>query len=399
MKLDNLDQLAVKSFEDFIVRKDLLNLFRTYSIPTYVIESLLRRHCANTDEAELQEGLKIVRNQLHNQAVTPVQFSQQNVLDILNKGRAFFTLEEWKDFLIRSVGMEPTQLSETAKNVLFVRMIPFIERNYNMIELGPRGTGKSHLYQQFSPYSQLISSGKVTNSKMFVNRASNEVGFVCNYDLVCMDEIQNFSFDQEDGLGILKNYMGNGEFNQGKKSIIASSGIVMLGNIDRDVENQKKNEQLFSSLSPKMKDDTAFMDRIHAFVPGWEFPKLSTALLTNHFGLGSDFLAECFTKLRNINRITSVSSRIEFGAALSYRDTKAVNKTLNGLLKLMQPNPEEPISEELLEWAIKVSLEYRRRVKEQQKKIRPTDFENTDFSYRLGENGIETFVTTPEIHN
>jgi ATP-dependent Lon protease len=491
MELDKTDQLAAKAFEGFIVRKDLLEQFRkTYPVPTYVIEFLLGRYCATTDEVEIQEGLEIVKRQLQSRTVRPgeeeyfksnaeklgqvklidiitakldaatgtyvatlpslqltkvriskemvyandrmltggfyaeielgynkgiaeekgglpfgvenirpIQLSQRNVLEVLYKGRELFTLEEWKDFLIRSVGMEPTELSEKAKNVLFVRMIPFLERNYNMIELGPRGTGKSHLYQQISPYSHLVSGGKATVAKMFVNMGSGERGLVCKYDVVCFDEVSGVSFDQKDGVNIMKGYMESGEFSRGKETIRADGGIVMVGNFEVDVEHQQRIGHLFGPLPQEMRDDTAFMDRIHAFVPGWDFPKLNKQYFTNHFGLVSDFLAECWTRLRDINRITSVSPRIDYGGALSGRDTTAVNKTMNGLLKLMQPNPEVPITDELLEWAIKVSLEYRRRVKEQQKRIGSAEFRNTHFSYRIGESGVETFVTTPEIHS
>ena len=332
--------------------------------------------------------------------IRPIQLSNRNVLDVLYKGRGEFTLEEWKDFLIRSIGLEPTALSEKAKNVQFVRMIPFVERNYNMIELGPRGTGKSHLFQQISPYAHLVSGGKATVAKMFVNMGNGERGLVCKYDVVCFDEVSGVSFDQKDGVNIMKGYMESGEFSRGKEPIRADGSIVMVGNFEVDVEHQQRIGHLFGPLPPEMRDDTAFMDRIHAFVPGWDFPKLENKLhLTNHFGLVSDFLSECWTRLRDISRITSLSMRIDYGGALSGRDTSGVNKTLNGLLKLMQPNPEAPISDELLEWAVKVALEYRRRVKEQQKRIGSTEFRNTHFSYRIGENGVETFVTTPEIHS
>ncbi|MEY5049164.1 MAG: hypothetical protein RLZZ175_2523 [Bacteroidota bacterium] len=491
MELDKIDQLAATAFEGYIVRKDLLEQFRkTYPVPTYVIEFLLGRYCATTNEEEIQEGLEIVKRQLQDRTVRPgeeeyfkskarekgsiklidiitakldtssdsyiaslpslqlnkvrisaeivnsndrmltggfyaeieleydaaiaqenngspfgisnirpIQLSQRNVLDILYKGREKFTLEEWKDFLIRSVGMEPSNLSEKAKNVLFARMIPFVERNYNLIELGPRGTGKSHLYQQISPYSHLVSGGKATVAKMFVNMGSGERGLVCKYDVVCFDEVSGVSFDQKDGVNIMKGYMESGEFSRGKEPIRADGGVVMVGNFDVDVEHQQRISHLFGPMPKEMRDDTAFMDRIHAFAPGWDFPKLNKTYFTLHFGLVSDFLAECWTRLRDTSRISSVLPRIDYGGALSGRDTTAVNKTLNGLLKLMQPNPDVPISDELLEWAIKISLEYRRRVKEQQKRIGSAEFRNTHFSYRIGEEGVETFVTTPEIHS
>jgi ATP-dependent Lon protease len=332
-------------------------------------------------------------------SLRPIQLSQRNVLEVLYKGRENYTLEEWKDFLIRSIGMEPSTLTEKAKNVLFVRMIPFVERNYNIVELGPRGTGKSHLYQQISPYSHLVSGGKATVAKMFVNMGNGERGLVCKYDVVCFDEVSGISFDQKDGVNIMKGYMESGEFSRGKEPIRADGGIAMVGNFDVDVEHQQRVSHLFGPMPKEMRDDTAFMDRIHAFVPGWDFPKLNKTYFTDHFGMVSDFLAECWTRLRDINRVSSVLPNVDYGGALSGRDTTAVNKTLNGLLKLMQPNPEAPISDELLEWAIKISLEYRRRVKEQQKRVGSAEFRNTHFSYRIGEDGIETFVTTPEIHS
>lgn len=333
------------------------------------------------------------------QGLRPIQLSQRNVLDTLKKGRKYFTLPEWKDFLIRSVGLEPSTLSEKAKNVLFVRMVAFVERNYNMVELGPRGTGKSHIYQQISPYSHLVSGGKTTVAKMFVNMGSGERGLVCKYDVVCFDEISGVSFDQKDGVNIMKGYMESGEFSRGKEPIRADGGVVMVGNFDVDVEHQQRIGHLFGPLPPEMRDDTAFMDRIHAFVPGWDFPKMDRTYLTSHFGLVSDFLAECWTRLRDVSRLSTALTRLDYGGALSGRDTSGVNKTLNGLLKLMHPDHEEPISDELLEWAVKVALEYRRRVKEQQKRIGSAEFRNTHFSYRIGEDGVETFISTPELHS
>lgn len=330
-------------------------------------------------------------------SLRPIQLSSRDVLDVLHKGRESFTLEEWKGFLIRSVGMEPDALEEKTKDALFVRMIPFVERNYNAVELGPRGTGKSHLYQQISPYSHLVSGGKTTVAKMFVNMGSGERGLVCKYDVVCFDEVSGISFDSKDGVNMMKGYMESGEFSRGKEPIRASGGVIMVGNFDVDVTHQQRVSHLFGPMPKEMRDDTAFMDRIHAFIPGWDFPKLNKSYFTNHFGLVSDFLAESWTRLRDVNRVTSVLNRIDLGGALSGRDTSAVNKTLNGLLKLMQPDPEVPITDELLEWALRIALQYRRRVKEQQKRVGSAEFRNTHFSYRIGEDGVETFVTTPEV--
>jgi ATP-dependent Lon protease len=491
MNLDKIDQIAAQVFDGYIVKKDLIEPFRkTYPVPTYVIEFLLGRYCATTDDEEIREGLEIVKRQLQNRTVRageeeffkskakekgsikiidiitakldtrndtyvaiipslrlsdvrisddivtsndrmltggfyaeieieydaaiaqerqgrafgvsslrPIQLSSRNVLDVLFKGRESFTLKEWQDFLLRSIGLEPNSLTDKAKNAQFVRMIPFVERNYNMVELGPRGTGKSHLYQQVSPYAHLVSGGKTSVAKMFVNLSTGERGLVCKYDVVCFDEVSGVSFDSKDGVNMMKGYMESGEFSRGKEPIRADGGVVMVGNFDVDVEHQQRISHLFGPMPKEMRDDTAFMDRIHAYVPGWDFPKLNKENFTNHFGLVSDFLAETWSRLRDINRVTSVLHRIDYGGALSGRDTTAVNKTLNGLLKLMLPNPDDPVSDELLEWAVRIALEYRRRVKEQQKRIGSAEFRNTHFSYRIGEDGVETFVTTPEVHS
>ena len=338
----------------------------------------------------------IIHNQIVNLKVGANQISTEgNSLEILIHGRESFTLEEWKDFLIRSIGLESTEFSERAKDISLVRMVPFVESNYNMVELGKRGTGKTNFYQSFSSNSLLLSGGKVPVKKIFMNRSNNAPGAVCNSDVVCFDEVGSLSFDKEDGINILKDYMGNGTFNIGRNSITATGSIVFIGNLHLSSEQQLNTGNLFDSLPNRVSEDTAFMDRIHAFVPGWEFPILNKRLITDHLGLESNFLAKCLNQLRVIDRISSISSRVVFGGGLSFRDIKAVNKTLNGLLQLMEPNPEAKISDELLEWALKVSLEYRLRVKEQQKKIKPEDFENSKFSYRIGE-GAETFVWTPE---
>ncbi|MBS3915225.1 MAG: protease Lon-related BREX system protein BrxL [Bacteroidetes bacterium] len=332
-------------------------------------------------------------------SIRPIQLSQRNVLEMLFKGRSLFTDSEWKDFLIRSVGLEPSLLSDRAKNVILLRMVPYVERNYNLVELGPRGTGKSHLYQQISPYAHLVSGGKTTVAKMFVSLASGARGLVCHYDVVCFDEVSGVSFDQKDGVNIMKGYMESGEFSRGKEPIRADGGIVLVGNFDVDVEHQQRIGHLLGPLPAEMRDDTAFMDRIHAFAPGWDFPKLNKEYFTEHFGLVSDFFAECWTRLRDHSRLSSVLPRIHLGGALSGRDTTAVHKTINGLLKLMQPDPDVPITDELLEWAVKYALECRRRVKEQQKRIGAAEFRNTHFSYSIGNDGVETFVSTPELRS
>ena len=492
VELDQLDRLAETAFGGYLVRKDLVRKYsRQYPVPTYVVEFLLGRYCASTDEQEIEEGLTIVERQLadrtvrtneeelfkarardqgsiklidivrakldaktdsfvaelpslaikdvriddslvkqHERMLTDgfyaevtlsydsaialekggrpfaigslraIQLSKADVLNTLKRGRHDFTAEEWKRLLLRSVGLEPAALSERAQLVSLVRMVPFVERNYNMVELGPRGTGKSHLYQQISPYAHLISGGKATLAKMFVNNATGQRGLVCQYDVVCFDEISGVSFDQKDGVNILKGYMESGEFSRGKESIRAEGGIVMVGNLDVEVENQQRGGHLLGPLPHEMRDDTAFMDRIHAYAPGWDFPKLNpNEHFTDHFGLVSDFLSECWSRLRTGSRIPVLQGRVNYGGALSGRDITAVNKTVSGLLKLLYPDPEMSVPDEELEEMVRVALEVRRRVKEQQKRVFKSEFRNTHFSYAMGEDGVEKFVSTPELHN
>lgn len=328
-----------------------------------------------------------------------IQLSKADVLASLERGRSQFTTDEWKRLLIRSVGLEPDTLSERAQMVALIRMVPFVEANYNLVELGPRGTGKSHVYQQISPYSHLISGGKATVAKMFVNNATGQRGLVCHYDVVCFDEISGISFDQKDGVNIMKGYMASGEFSRAKESIRAFGGIVIVGNFDVDVQQQQRIGHLLSPLPVEMRNDTAFMDRIHAYVPGWEFPKLSPENLTNHFGLVSDFLSECWDKLRSGSRISLLQGRVNWGGALSGRDIEAVNKTVSGLIKLIFPDPKMAIPDEELESIVRMALEARRRVKEQQKRCFKTEFRNTYFSFLMGVDGFEQFVSTPELHS
>ena len=492
LQLDELDQRAATAFDGYLVRKDLVRKYsRQYPVPTYVVEFLLGRYCATTDEQEIADGLAIVERQLADRAVRTgeeelfkarardrgsiklidivkarldaktdsliaelpvltlrdvridddlvkkhermltdglyaeitlsydaaiaqekngrpfaidglraIQLSKADVLGTLLRGRSELTCAEWKRLLLRSIGLEPAALSERAQMIALIRMAPFVERNYNLVELGPRGTGKSHLFQQISPYAHLISGGRATVAKMFVNNANGQRGLVCQYDVVCFDEISGVSFDQKDGVNILKGYMESGEFSRGKESIRAEGGIAMVGNLDVEVEHQQRVGHLFSPLAADMRDDTAFMDRIHAYVPGWDFPKLNpNEHFTNHFGLVSDYLSECWSRLRVGSRLQTLQGRVNYGGALSGRDITAVNKTVSALLKLLYPDPAMEVPEKELEELVRVALEVRRRVKEQQKRVFKSEFRNTHFSYAMGEDGIEKFVATPELRS
>jgi ATP-dependent Lon protease len=277
-------------------------------------------------------------------ALRPIQMSRADVLDTFFAGRASFeTTSDWIDFLLRSVGFEAAAFDERAKRVALLRMVPFVERNYNLVELGPRGTGKSHLFQQVSPYAHLLSGGKATVARMFVNMASGQRGLVCQYDVVCFDEIAGVSFDSKDGVNIMKGYMASGEFSRGKDSIRADGGIVMVGNLDMDLDQAQRVGHLLSPLPTEMRDDTAFMDRLHAYAPGWDFPKLDPRKhLTDHFGLVSDFLSEAFTRLRSLSRVNILDGRGHLGGALSGRDIEAVRKTVSGLVKLLYRTRARP---------------------------------------------------------
>ncbi len=333
------------------------------------------------------------------QSLREIQLSKRDILDQLAEARSRFTTDEWKTLLLRSIGIEPASLSERARNALVLRMVPFVERNYNLVELGPRGTGKSHLFQQVSPYAHLISGGKATVARMFVNMSTGQRGLVCQYDVVCFDEVSGISFDQKDGVNIMKGYMESGEFSRGKESIRADGSLVLVGNFEVDVEHQQRIGHLFGPMPPEMRDDTAFMDRIHAYLPGWDVPKIQKDLLTDHFGLVSDFLSECWSQLRSQSRISLLQNRVYLGGALSGRDTNAVLKTISGLLKLLYPSGDGEVPDEEIDWATRLALEVRRRVKEQQKRIGTAEFRNTHFSYVMGRDGVEKFVSTPELQS
>src|SRR4051794_7344270 len=249
-------------------------------------------------------------------ALRPIQLSKRDVLDALYSGRRGFSTTQWKNFLLRSVGLEPSGMTERNRDVMLLRMVPFVENNHNLVELGPRGTGKSHLYQQISPYAHLVSGGKATVARMFVNNATGQRGLVCLYDVVCFDEISGVSFDQKDGVNILKGYMESGEFSRGKESIRAYGSVVMVGNFEVDVQHQQRVAPLFAPMPPEMRNDPALMDRIHCSLPGWDVPKIDEPMKTNHFGLVSDYLSECWTRLRGHNRASAMQGRVTFGGAL-----------------------------------------------------------------------------------
>lgn len=319
------------------------------------------------------------------ESVRPIQMSTRDALDTFVAGRAAFTLEQWRGLLLRSVGFEPGRFTTRQQDILLARMVPFVVTNYNAVELGPRGTGKSHLFQQISPYSHLVSGGKATIANMFVNNRTGQRGLVAQYDVICFDEISGVSFETKEGVNILKGYMESGEFSRAKVSIRAEGGVVMVGNFDVDVHEQLRQGHLFGPMPKEMRDDTAFHDRIHAYLPGWDVPKLDPSYFTSHFGFVSDFLAECWSQLRRASRLDVTQGRLQWGSQLSGRDRKAANNTVNGLLKLLWPNPETAVPDDAIAWAAELALEMRRRVKEQQALIGVAEFGNLDLSYQVGD--------------
>jgi uncharacterized protein (TIGR02653 family) len=318
------------------------------------------------------------------EAIRPIQMSTHDALGEFVSGRKHFTLDQWRNLLLRSVGFNPQRFSPRQQDILLLRMVPFVVNNYNAVELGPRGTGKSHLFQQISPYAHLVSGGKATIANMFVNMNTGRRGLVAQYDVICFDEVSGISFDQKEGVNILKGYMESGEFSRGKESIRADGGIVMVGNFDVDVWHQLRTSHLLGPLPKEMRDDTAFMDRIHAYIPGWDVPKLDPSYFTDHFGFVSDFLAEVWSRLRRASRLDAIQGRLEWGNQLSGRDRKAANNTVDGLLRLLYPDPEMEVQAEFLTWAATIALESRRRVKEAQSFIGADEFGETDLSFSIG---------------
>ena len=329
------------------------------------------------------------------ESIRPIQMSTRDALDTFVKGRAAFTLEQWRDLLLRSVGFEPAALSARQQDILLLRMLPFVVSNYNAVELGPRGTGKSHLFQQISPYAHLVSGGRASVANMFVHLGTGKRGLVAQYDVICFDEVSGVQFDSKEGVNILKGYMESGEFSRGRESIKATGGIVMVGNFDVDVDDQLRKGHLLAPLPKEMRDDTAFMDRLHAFLPGWDVPKLDPSYFTHHFAFVSDFLAECWTHLRHTSRLEAMRGRIEWGSQLSGRDRRAAENTVNGLLKLLYPDPDAEVPAEFLEWAAELAVEMRRRVKEQQAFIGEAEFGNVELSFSV-DGGPENVVYCQE---
>lgn len=314
-------------------------------------------------------------------------------MEELFQGRKGFTDEQWIDALLRSTGMEPTCFKDRVKWHLLARMIPLVENNYNLCELGPRGTGKSHIYKEISPNSILISGGQTTVANLFYNMGARKVGLVGLWDVVAFDEVAGISFKDHDGVQIMKDYMASGSFSRGRESINASASMVFVGNINQSVESLVKTSHLLAPF-PDAMIDSAFFDRFHAYVPGWEIPKMRPEFFTNQYGLITDYLAEWLREMRKRSFSDAIDRYFKLGNNLNQRDTIAVRRTVSGLLKLLCPNGE--YSKENVRKCLEYALETRRRIKEQLKKIGGMEFYDVHFSYIDLEDMQERFVAVPE---
>lgn len=315
-------------------------------------------------------------------------------LDEYIVGRQQLTTAEWRDLLIRSIGLEPDSMSDRLKLLLLIRLVPLVEHNYNLIELGPRGTGKSFVYRETTPYAILVSGGKTTVANMFYNMNTGKVGLVGLWDVVAFDEIAGVQFDDKTAIQILKDYMESGSFSRGREEISAEASLIFLGNINQPVDVLVRTSHLFAPLPDAMRDDMAFIDRLHYYLPGWEIPKLGHEQLTDGFGFIVDYLAEAFRELRRRNFTDMIDAHFSLGAHLNARDAKAVRKTVAGLLKLLHPHRDATIEE--LQAYLELALEGRRRVKEQLKKLGAFEFHQTSFSYISTATMQEHFVGVPE---
>lgn len=325
--------------------------------------------------------------------LTPIQMPHVDIEE-LKQGRKAFTQDEWMDVLLRSIGMEPDKLTYREKWLLLIRMIPLVENNFNLCELGPRSTGKSHLYKEISPNSILVSGGQTTVANLFYNMGRKTVGLVGLWDCVAFDEVAGIRFKDKDGIQIMKDYMASGSFARGKEEKAASASMVFVGNINQSVDVLLKTSSLFDPFPPEMGTDTAFLDRIHCYLPGWEIPKFRPEHFTDDYGFITDYLAEFIRELRKEQYGDALDKYFRLGSNLNQRDTIAVRKMVGGLLKLVYPDGE--FSKEQLEEMLKLALEMRRRVKEQLKKLGGMEFYDVNFSYIDKDSFEEYYVSVPE---
>ena len=323
----------------------------------------------------------------------PIQMPHVDIKD-LQEGRKYFTKEEWIDIMLCSIGMEPDELNEREKWLLLLRLVPLVENNYNLCELGPRSTGKSYVYKEISPNSILVSGGQTTVANLFYNMARKQVGLVGLWDCVAFDEVAGINFKDKDGIQIMKDYMASGSFARGKEEKAATASMVFVGNINQSVDVLLKTSSLFEPFPPEMGTDTAFLDRMHCYIPGWEVPKFRPEHFTNDYGFITDYLSEFVRELRKMQQGDALDKYFKLGKNLNQRDVIAVRKSVSGLIKLIYPDGN--YSKEELEEILRISLEMRRRVEEQLKKIGGMEFYDVNFSYIDNETFEEKYVSVPE---
>lgn len=372
----NLGILHIKVAEEYIYQYDKLLSGGIWCIINLAYEF---------DENSRESPYKIL-------SLKPVQMPATDVNEYI-EARKHFTIQEWMHVLLRSVGMEPNNLSETAQMHLIARMIPLVENNYNMVELGPRGTGKSYLFEEISPYSILVSGGQTTVANLFYNMGRHQVGLVGIWDVVAFDEVAGMKMKDKDGVQIMKDYMANGSFSRGKDSISADASMVFLGNIDGSIENLVKVSHLLSPF-PKEMIDAAFLDRFHLYLPGWEVPKMRPEYFTDSYGFITDYFAECLREMRKRTFADAIQKYFRLGKDLNQRDVIAVKHTVSGLLKLLYP--DGAFGKEEVRNCLEYALIGRRRIKEQLKKIGGLEFFDVHFSYIDLDDNEERFVSTPE---
>lgn len=325
--------------------------------------------------------------------LTPIQMPSLDFEEV-KAARAKFTDDEWIDVVLRSVGMEPVQFNKREKWLHLARLIPLVENNYNLVELGPRGTGKSHVYKEISPNSILVSGGQTTVANLFYNMGTKQVGLVGMWDCVAFDEVAGIKFKDHDGVQIMKDYMASGSFARGKEEKNAYASMVFVGNINQSVDAILKTSHLFEPFPEAMGNDTAFLDRIHCYIPGWEIPKYRPEFFTNDYGFITDYFSEIMRELRKISYADAYTHYFKLGNNLNQRDVIAVKKTVSGLVKLI--HPDGTFHRENVEEILRFALEMRRRVKEQQKKIGGMEFYDVNFSYIDNDTFSEEYVPVPE---
>jgi ATP-dependent Lon protease len=478
---DNLDDKVNRLFAGKVVRKDLVRKVKVgANVPVFVLEFLLGKYCASSDEVAIQMGLQVVNDTLANNYIrpdesgkaqskvkengkytfidkvkvrlvdsdywaeavnfgskflhipthyvrdyerllmggvwaqldmrfeydeeakgkypfwidklTPIQIATFD-LEEYRRVRRDFTTDEWIDLILRSMGYEPGEMSRRLKLIFLIRLIPLAERNYNLVELGPRGTGKSYVVQEISPYSALLTGG-TTVANLFGHMSGRQKGMVQIWDVVGFDEVADLQKMPKDVITTMKTYCESGTFQRGQEAVAGDASIAMFGNTNQPIDVMVQTGHLFAPMPDVIRDDMAFIDRLHFYLPGWEIPKMRNDLFTDHYGFVVDYLAEALRELRKHNFTEIIDRHFSMGPHLNARDRKAVRKTVSGLMKILYPDGE--VTQEELAEILEFALEGRRRVKEQLKKMGAFEYYHTSFSYTLQDSGEEKFVGVPE---